>query len=127
MLLFRSLTTGLLGACVLLLVELSMPPPHVSAAPPIDPVEDHVFVAMEYVQTTSATIVDVSPAIRAADLAALVQLAPDEHVVSIDDRVVANDLDAGARLAAGGAGSGRYVDVTVSSPSSTRRVLLLMH
>ncbi len=114
MLLFRSLTTGLLGACVLLLVRLQ--PPKLASAPA--PVPRPML---------SATIVDVSPAIRAAALSTLVRLSPGEHVVAIDDQSVANDLVAGTVIGDRALVSGQFLDLTVSSASSSRRVLLLMH
>lgn len=114
MFLFRSLTTGLLGACVLLIVQLE--PQHVPAAP---------IAAAPHVVSNAATIVDVAPYVN--DVVSLIHLAPDEQVVAVGDRPVANNLAAGAAISATPRGAGRYVDLTVESATTTRRVLVLMH
>jgi hypothetical protein len=125
MLLFRSLTTGLLGACVLLLLDLQ-PPPVALPACPSTAVPDQVR-EVRIPPSSTWSIVDVSPAIRAADLASLVPLAAGEHVVAIGDRPVDSDLAAGALIGSSRLVSGQYLDLTVSGLTSTRRVLLLMH
>lgn len=117
MFLFRSLAIGLLGACVMMLayrpayevrlVEASRPPP-VIASP-------------------AAAIVDVAAGVPAAQLPALIALAPGEHVVSIDDRAVANDLDAGAALAAAETRPGSFLDLAIDGARGSRRVLVLLH
>src|SRR5262249_40194159 len=73
----------------------------------------------------TATIVDVAAGVAAAQLGALVYLAPGEHVTAVDDRPVTDDLDAGAALA--GAHAPGYVDLEVGGPSGARRVLVLLH
>lgn len=121
MLLFRSLTTGLLGACLALLVQLeplSRALPACVLAPPAAP-RSPAAVA------PAASIVDVAPGV--ADVAALIQLAPGERVIAVGDRPMTSDLAAGAALAALPRGPGRYLDLTVASASTTRRVLVLMH
>jgi S1-C subfamily serine protease len=105
MLLFRSLSVGLLGACVVLLasrpayevrIARDAPTPAVLAPP-------------------SASIVDVAAGVPAAELPALIALAPGEHVTAIGDRPVTNDLEAGAELVAAGVRAGSYVDLTVGT------------
>ncbi len=117
MFLFRSLAIGLLGACVVMLasrpayevrvVAAARPPP--LAAPP------------------SAAIVDVAAGVPAAQLPALIALAPGEHVVSIGDRAVVNDLDAGAALAAADTRPGGFLDLSIDGARGSRRVLVLLH
>ena len=120
MILFRSLTIGLLGACVLLLVKLLARSP-VPVRPPVP-----ASAAIQLLEGVP-TIIDVSPAIRAADLPALVPLANGEHVLAVGDRSVFSDLSAGAEIARSGLTSGQYLDLTVGNGVITRRVLVLMH
>src|SRR5262249_38867683 len=86
---FRSLLLRVLGGCLfcraarprVVAVEGGGPRPVVARAQP------------------TAEIVDVAAGVTPEQIAALVRLAPSERVVAIDDRAVADDLDAGALLA----------------------------
>ena len=115
MLVFRSLSLGMLGACLLLLAF--RPAYVVRVEPPAPPV----------IVTDRPAIIDVARGIAGQDIAPLIRLAPDEHVIDIDDRPVTGDLDAGAVLAAHDRSPGAYIDLTVATPSSARRVLVLFH
>lgn len=115
----RSLTTGLLGSCLWLLMFLVMkgdpaplpsPPPTPSASAPI---------------AVSGTIIDVAPGVH--DVASLVRLAPGERVISVDGKPVASDLAAGEAIAQLPRGKGRYIDLSVASAGELRRVLVVMH
>jgi len=119
MLLFRSLTIGLLGACVLLLVQ----------ARPARTIVVHTPHAEPAVQVAStATIVDLAPGLSVGVVPSLIRLAPDERVVAVDDRAVANDLEAGAAITAKAPPAGGFVDLEVAGASGEhRRVLVLMH
>ncbi len=120
MFLFRSLTIGLLGACVMLLVRVepsrttfitagAAPPPAVIAG-------------------SSATIVDVAPGLSSGVVPSLIRLAPGERVIAVGDRAVDSDLEAGAAITAHAPGSGSFVDLEVASANGDhRRVLVLMH
>src|SRR4051812_8063321 len=117
MLLFRSLALGLLGTCVMLLavrppyeVRITQAPVHLFAAPP-----------------TSASIVDVAPSVAPVQVPALLHLAAGEHIQSIDDVLMADDVEAGARLASLTVGRNRFVDLTVAGGTGSRRVLVLLH
>ncbi len=117
MLVFRSLALGLAGACLLLLafrpayvVRLESAP-----APPVATAGN------------AATLVDIGPAVAPQQVAALIHLAPGEHVVDIDDHPVAGDLDAGAALASHVLQAGSYIDLTVAGAFHTRRILVLVH
>ena len=123
MILFRSLTLGLLGTCVLLLANLLARSP-VLPRPARLPVP--ASVALPLLEGVP-TIIDVSPAIRAADLPSLVPLANGEHVLAVGDRSVLSDLSAGAEIARSGLTRGQYLDLTVGNGVTTRRVLVLMH
>lgn len=115
---FRSLTIGLLGACVMLLVRggsvthVSVMRPTLTAAPaPVGP-----------------TIVDVAPGVRVAEVSSLVRLAPGERVIAVDDRAVASDLAAGAAISTREPGRGGFVDLEVERADGLRRrVLVLLH
>ena len=120
MFLFRSLTIGLLGACILLLARIeTAPPAPVSAVPTIAMTQPPPEVA--------ATIVDVAPGVRAADVPGLIRLAPGERVVSVDDRRVESDLAAGVAIANRAPSSGAFVDLDVEGNGAHRRVLVLLH
>jgi len=109
----RSFVFAMAGACFAL--ALAYPRPRV---------EREVVQVATPCQPT-ATIVDVAAGVSAAQLGALVYLAPGEHVISVDDRHVAGDLDAGAALAQAQAPG--YVDLTVEGAGGSRRVLVLLH
>jgi hypothetical protein len=117
MLLFRSLSIGLLGACVCLLAQR-----------PIQRVE-HVRVEHErelvaVPRSPAPTIIDVAPGLTATQIAQLVHLAPDERVTSVDDQPVTGNLDAGTVIEPH---DRHFVDLTVASRTGERRVLVLIH
>jgi hypothetical protein len=105
MLVFRSLVLGLLGACAILLAQAANRPVIVHAAAP----------------TNRATIIDVAPGVN--DVIPLLGLAPGEHVLSVGDRAVMTDLEAGAAIRDTQQSAGRYVDLATTQ----RRVLVLLH
>jgi len=116
MLLFRSLSLGLIGACFLL--QLGQ---REVAAPASLPVQAAV-VTPELPPVP--TIIDVSGGVDAPQLPMLIRLGRDEHVSAVDDRPIANDLEAGAAIVSHRAG---YIDLTVASIAGSRRVLMLLH
>ena len=120
MFLFRSLTIGLLGACVMLLVRVE-PSTHTTTVVTA-PAPERAAVG------SSATIVDVAPGLSGALVPSLIRLAPDERVVAVDDRAVGSNLEAGAAISAHAPGAGSYVDLEVATDAGERRrVLVLMH
>jgi hypothetical protein len=116
--LYRSLTTGLLAACLLLLARRPVPVVVTVRAPRPVP------VLRPPLPHDPVTIVDVAPNIRGEALAKLVRLAPGERVIEINDRPVGDELEAGAAI---GSPDGAYMDVSVGAGTHTRRVLLLLH
>jgi hypothetical protein len=56
-----------------------------------------------------------------------VHLGPGEWVSAINDRVLDSDLEAGAWIASRALTAGEFLDLTVSSATTERRVLVLMH
>ncbi len=118
MFLFRSLTIGLLGACVMLLVRGSSIT-HVAVMRPAQTAAH---------ATVGPTIVDVAPGVRVAEVSSLVRLAPGERVISVDDREVASDLAAGAAISTREPGRAGFVDLEVERADGLRRrVLVLLH
>ena len=110
----RLFTLGIIALAVGFIVgvggELVRDEPAVAPAPP-----------------AQVSVVDVAHGVDAAALSQLVRLAPDERVIAVDDRPVANDLAAGAAIATQRLDTGRYIDLTVGSARGQRRVLVLLH
>ena len=122
MLLFRSLTIGLLGACILLIARLEQPTATVIIKP------EATLALPAPALASSATIVDVAPGVRAQDVPALIRLAPGERVVAVDDRRVDSDLAAGVAIASRAPSAGTFVDLDIEGAGgSQRRVLVLLH
>lgn len=128
MFVYRSIALGLLGACCLL---LAMRPPItvISHAPGQILVASSraAAVPLQACVAPGSTIVDVASGVTASQLAGLLRLLPDEHVVAIDNTPVTGTLDAGVALASVELRPGRYLDVSVKSDWSERRVLVLLH
>ena len=118
MLLFRSLSIGLLGACFCLLAMRPAYEVRIASAPPL-------FIAPPSQPT--ATIVDVAPGQGPIQIARLIALGPGERIVAVDDRHVAGTLDAGVVLASHAMGAQQYVDLEIAGASGERRVLVLLH
>lgn len=130
MLLLRLLSTALCAACVVLLatfrpVRLEVMPR--AADPPCGRAVSATTAAGDRSPGGEpVNVIDVAPGVPPAQIAALIQLRPDEHVAAINDRVPASDLEVGA-LIASLPRRGEFVDLTVSSPARERRVLILLH
>ena len=131
MLLFRSLTLGLLGACFLLIA--TRPTVEIRRSCPMQTptlaLAQRPIIALESPRPLSLppAVVDVAPGVSASQLASLVRLDEGERVATIDDRAVSGTLDAGVALAALDLTSRRYIDLGVEGPRGTRRVLVLLH
>lgn len=121
MVVFRSITIGLLFACFALLLtrstellvvrEASQTPLPARAEPP----------------PNLPTIIDVAPGVTAAQLALTIQLAPGEQITAVDDEAVAGTMGAGLVLASRALKSGEFIDFSVDGPQGERRVLALLH
>ena len=96
--------------------------------PSLPRVSDALLSAWEVVSPTGVSVIDVAPGVSAEQLPQLLHLRADEHVVSVDDHPVADDLAAGIALGqlANPAHGRGYIDLTVGDRGGTRRVLLLM-
>lgn len=139
MLVLRSFTLGLLGACAwMLAILVARSEPQWCAAP---------RAPAPAVVANPVTIIDLAPAPegtwRIRDLADMIRLAPGEEIVAVNDHpvVVRSGCSAaqhycnGAVLANGrlveglavAATADRFADFTVASATTSRRVLVLIH
>jgi hypothetical protein len=125
MLLFRSLTVGLLAACAYMLADLPAAHTHtirtVQVTQPA--VRPHPNLNHNHDQVT---VVDVAHGFAPANIHSLLLLQQGESVVAINDRRIAavevvteivDTVDFGAR----------YLDLTVWGGHGTRRILVLLH
>lgn len=113
---FRSLSIGMLGACLLLLARA--PAVEVRIEPP--PPAPHPARA-------TATILDVAGGLTASQVGALLHLDPGERVVAVNDRGVASDFEAAALIVSTEPRAGSYIDLTVAGGIGDRRLLVLLH
>lgn len=126
MLVFRSLTTGLLGACLLLLIglgdQIQRDPVTVvqmqSPAAPLPPIET---------TTSNVTVIDVAPGVPAKTIATLVRLHEGERIAMINDHAIENDLEAGMQIGEQLRRGSKFVDLTVTDAGTLRRVLVVLH
>lgn len=124
MLLLRLLTTGVCVACVVMLatihpvrVEVVRPEAAPAPAPPAAAVRD---------RSARLSVVDVAAGVAPSALANLVGLRRDERISAINDQPLDEDLDADL-LIRSMARPGGFLDLTVASSETERRVLVLMH
>jgi len=128
MLLFRLLTTGVCVACVVMLATIhtvrvvqvapAMVPPPNEAPCRGYPCGD---------RAPPVSVVDVANGVAREGLASLVHLRPTEWVSAINDRAVDTDLPLEALFASLVPRAGEFIDLTVTSASTERRVLILLH
>ena len=122
MLLFRSLSVGLLGA-VLYFVVAGSPGTQ----------QPCMQLALEPTVSVTATrpdvtIVDVAKNVEPSLVASLVRIDDAEAIVKVDGRSVTGNIEGGARIASHARGSQRYIDVEIATAlGEPRRVLVLLH
>jgi hypothetical protein len=124
MLLFRSLTVGLLGACLYMLANVGERVESSVTAPII------VQQIVEPTPSPAVSVVDVGQGVSATTVLSLLQIAPSERIASVDDHVVDNDPFAGVLLAEAVRWGPRFVDLTIAARTDatrTRRLLILLH
>ncbi len=136
MLLFRSITAGLLGACVFLLAQLGGPDITVPAA------ERCASRAIAHERATERAspattsprspralgVVDVAHGVSASQVLSLISLHRGERIVAIDDREVANQLVAGIEIADAVRDGTRFLDLSIESDHApARRLVVLLH
>ena len=119
MLVFRSVSVGLLLACFAMLV----------ARPPVElRVTQAAQPAVERPEPPpTATIIDVAPGITAMQLAGTIHLAAGEQIIAVDDIAVTGNVGAGLLLASRDLRSRQFIDFSVAGPQGERRVLALLH
>jgi hypothetical protein len=72
-------------------------------------------------------VVDVAAGVAPSGIVELVRLRRGERIAAVNDRALDEDIPAGAQLAGFAPRPGGYLDLTVSSRSTERRVLVLLH
>ena len=127
MLVFRSLTIGLLGACLVLLVGLDdVRTEQVTVHDPTPPTETTETSETTETVTSNVTVIDVAPNVSATTVASLVRLHEGERITAIDDHPIDNDLEAGMEIADRIRSGSKLVDLTVRG-DVLRRVLVVLH
>lgn len=122
--LLRLLTTALCAACVVLLATL---PVRIAVmAPAVAPPPASAPCRLDRGPPPLA-VVDVAAGVAPSGLVELLHLRPGERITAIDDRALDPDLPAGPLLAELAPRQGGFLDLTVSSSSTERRVLVLLH
>ncbi len=124
MLLFRSITTGMLGACLYCVLHL---PPPTETAPAATRIDRAQRMSVSGGPQEPATVIDMA-GVPPRDVPAYIQVLAGERIESVNDRRVSNDLVAGVVIVER-ARAGGYIDVSIRGPDATssRRVLVLMH
>jgi hypothetical protein len=123
MLLLRLLTIGMCIVCVVTLAAAPLVRVEVvrsvavTASPPAGP-RDGV---------RPLSVVDVAAGVSPSALVPLLGLSRNEWISAIDDEPIYSDMEAGARVIELAPRPGQFVDLTVSSRKTERRVLVLMH
>lgn len=120
--LFRSLTVGLLGACLYTILQLTAAAP-VARGPAVAVADP----APPRPAPPSVTVVDVAHGVSPAQIVDLLHLGQNERVVAVDDLEVGSDLEAGAVIAGRGIRTREFVDLTIARGDTTRRLLVLQH
>jgi hypothetical protein len=113
----RLVMTGLCAACVVLLATAE--PLRIEVLRPAIVRERTPLVG-------AISVIDVASGVAPAELEAMLHLRSHEWVSAINDRPV-DDFATGAAIAELAPRAGQYIDLTVSTASAERRVLVLMH
>jgi hypothetical protein len=120
--LLRLLTIGLGATGVILLATFQ--PIRLEV---VRPEVVHTEVVRPALPTPGVSIVDVAEQVGPAKLAELVYLNGGERVSAINDRPIADDQLAIEAISSLPLRAGDYVDLTVTSATGERRVLVLLH
>ncbi len=114
--LLRLLSIGLCAAGVVLIATVH--PVRLEVIAPAAVIQDRM---------PPLSVVDVATQVAPAGLAELVHLRPEEWISAINDRPLTGEYMVSEVIASLGPRAGEYVDLTVSSRTTERRVLVLMH
>jgi len=123
MLLLRLLTTTLCVTCVVLIATFE--PIRITVMPPAAPPAAASVMARDLRPPLS--VIDVADGVAPSQLAALIQLRPNERITAVNDRELDSDVEADEVLAALAPHRGGFVDLTVATASTERRILVLLH
>ena len=123
MLLLRLVTIALCAACVVLLasfqpVRIAVMPPAAAPTAPAGCRSDRV---------PPLTVVDVAAIVTREQLSDQLHLRPYERITAVNDHPLARDLPVGSLIARLGPRPGEFLDLTVSTEWTERRVLVLLH
>jgi len=77
--------------------------------------------------TPEVRVVDVVYGLAPQTLAAALRLNPDERITALNDRALPFEPDTAVLFASLDARPGEFLDLTVSSATTERRLLVLMH
>jgi len=142
MFLFRLLTMGVCVACVVKLATLEpgclrVQPDLASYAPLVDRYASavpHGSAGRECGERLACedrrppvSVLDVAHGVAPDGLAELVHLRSTEWVSAVNDRALDPDIPVGYLIASLAPHAGEFLDLTVSSATTERRVLVLLH
>jgi hypothetical protein len=136
MMLFRSLTLGLLGTCLYFVVARNDVREDVRTRVlrerlvVVDPI-------LPAVAPSPVEIVDVAHGVEATSVLAMIRIGPDEHISEVNNRVYESNEDFARAIAVAASNThdyystatpGQFVDLSVVDLSGrSRRMLLLLH
>lgn len=123
--LFRFLTTALCAVCVVLLATL--PRVRIEVLPPAAALPPVPAPCLLDRCAPPLAVVDVAPGVAPSRFVELLHLGPGERITAIGDRALDEDLPPDLQIAELAPGPGSFLDLTVSSASAERRVLVLLH
>jgi membrane-associated protease RseP (regulator of RpoE activity) len=124
MLLFRLLTTSLCAACVILLATFQ-PVRITMVSPAVPPPAPSTACSLERVP--QLTVVDVADGVAPWGLGPLIHLRPGERITAVNDRPLVRGRPPIEQIAELPPYPGSYLDLTVASEMTERRVLMLLH
>jgi hypothetical protein len=135
MLLLRLLTTGVCVVCVVMLatkerVRVQVQPDlarYLSTVDEYGPAVPRGPGGACADRQLPVSVLDVAHGVAPDELAGLVHLRSTEWVSAINDRPLDPDIPMGYQIAAVAPHAGDFLDLTVSSPTAERRVLVLIH
>lgn len=125
MFLLRLVTTALCAACVVLLVTFQ--PVRIVTAPasPLPPIVPGPCLGPP--RTQPLTVIDVAAGVTPSQLGELLHLRSDEHITAVNDRPLTCSVAVPEQIAERAPRAGGYIDLTVTSEMTERRILVLMH
>lgn len=124
MFLLRLVTTALCAACVALLVAL---PSARLAMPPSSPLTIEPGPCLGPPSTQPLTVIDVAAGVTPSRLGELLHLRTGERITAVNDQPLTCGIAVAEQIADRAPRPGGYLDLTVTSELTERRILVLMH